>query len=100
MDNLPYGQGAVGDDDDNEVAAIFGFNMKLPLCLLVTSSMEALKEERKKRRKFRDPETACTPPLAEDMLWSALDDDPLGVHTGLDAKTIFLNLKIKIQGLY
>jgi len=87
MDNLPYGQGAVGDDDDNEVAAIFGFNMKLPLCLQVTSSMEALKEERKKRRKFRDPETACTPPLAEDMLWSALDDDPLGVHTELGGRS-------------
>ena len=53
----------------------------------MTSSIEGLRAESKKRRKFRDPGTACTPPLAEDMLWSALDDDPLGVHTDLGGRS-------------
>ena len=37
----------------------------------------------KQRRKYRDPETCCTPPLVEDNLWTTMDDDPFGVYTSL-----------------
>ena len=71
------------EEEDEEVAMINGFNTKLPICLQADNQVHGLRAERKKRKKFRDPETACTPPLAEDLLWTALDDDPLGVYTDL-----------------
>ena len=37
----------------------------------------------KQRRKYRDPETCCTPPLVEDNLWTTMDDDPFGVYHSL-----------------
>ena len=46
-----------------------------------------MKIQHKKRKKFRDPETCCTPPLAEDMLWSNLDDDPLGIYHDLGGRS-------------
>lgn len=46
-----------------------------------------LRSENKKRSKKRDPETCCTPPLAEDSLWSGLDDDPLGVYNELGGRS-------------
>ena len=49
--------------------------------------LAGMKAEHKKRRKYRDPETCCTPPLAEDMLWAALDDDPLGVYNDLGGRS-------------
>ena len=51
------------------------------------NNIPGLRAERKKRRKRRDPETCCTPPLAEDMLWTALDDDSLGVYTDLGGRS-------------
>ena len=46
-----------------------------------------MKTQYRKRRKYRNPETCCTPPLAEDMLWSALDDDPLGIYHELGGRS-------------
>lgn len=46
-----------------------------------------MRAEHKSRKKFRDPDTCCTPPLAEDMPWSALEDDPLGVYTDLGGRS-------------
>ena len=46
-----------------------------------------MKTQHKKRRKYRDPETCCTPPLAEDMLWATLDDDPLGIYNSLGGRS-------------
>ena len=46
-----------------------------------------MKSIHKKRRKYRNPETCCTPPLAEDMLWSTLDDDPLGIYHRLGGRS-------------
>ena len=44
-------------------------------------------KEHESRRKYRDPETCCTPPLAEDTLWTNLDDDPMGVYTDLGGRS-------------
>ena len=49
--------------------------------------MLGLRSESKKRSRKRDPETCCTPPLAEDMLWSGLDDDPMGVYNELGGRS-------------
>ena len=46
-----------------------------------------MQNENKNRRKFRDPETCCTPPLVEDQLWSNLSDDPVGVYTDLGGRS-------------
>ena len=46
-----------------------------------------MQNEFKQRRKYRDPETCCTPPLVEDSLWSAMDDDPFGVYTNLGGRS-------------
>ena len=66
---------------------INGFNLKVPLSLQTEGRIQRLREARKKRKKFRDPQTSCTPPLAEDLPWSALDDDPLGVYTDLGGRS-------------
>ena len=42
-----------------------------------------MQNESKQHRKYRDTETCCTPPMAEDNLWSELYDDPFGVYTYL-----------------
>ena len=46
-----------------------------------------MQNENKNRRKFRDPETCCTPPLVEDQLWTNLSDDPVGVYTDLGGRS-------------
>ena len=56
-------------------------------CLFSSMFVLGMKAEHKKRRKYRDPETCCTPPLAEDMLWTRLDDDPLGVYNDLGGRS-------------
>jgi len=82
------GNCSLEEAEDDEVAAIMsGFHLRIPLTLQKDNRIQGLREERKKRKKHRDPETACTPPLAEDLLWSAMDDDPLGVHTGLGGRS-------------
>ena len=53
----------------------------------VRKSLVGLRVEHKKRRKVRNPETCCTPPLAEDMLWSRVDEDPLGVYNDLGGRS-------------
>ena len=34
-----------------------------------------------------DRERCLTPPLAEDLLWTQLDDDPLGIFTELGGRS-------------
>lgn len=52
----------------------------------VNSKVNGLRTVYQKRRKnyTRD---AGTPPLAEDMLWAELDDDPLGIYTELGGRS-------------
>ena len=61
------------------------FKIILPLqAFRHTSGMQ---KEYKDRKKYRDPETCCTPPLAEDIMWTTLDDDPFGVYTSLGGRS-------------
>ena len=46
-----------------------------------------MQNEYKHRKKYRDPETCCTPPIVEDQLWTNLDDDPFGVYTSLGGRS-------------
>lgn len=72
-----------GEGDDDEIQEITEFDIGLPLTLQVLSRVTPLREEHKKRRKWPDRDRCLTPPLAEDLPWTSLDDDPLGVHTSL-----------------
>ena len=49
--------------------------------------MTGLRAEHRKRKKVRDPETCCTPPLAEDMLWPEIDEDPLGIYNEMGGRS-------------
>jgi len=53
----------------------------------VQNAILGLRAENMKRGRRRDPQTCCTPPLAEDMLWSGLDDDPMGVYNELGGRS-------------
>lgn len=75
------------DDGENEVNYREGFDVDLPLCAQINRNTLGMRLEHKKRRKYRDPETCCTPPMAEDMLWPQLDEDPLGVYTDLGGRS-------------
>ena len=57
------------------------------LNLQVNHSILGLRAEHKKRGKQRDPDTCCTPPLAEDSLWTGLDDDPMGIYNELGGRS-------------
>jgi hypothetical protein len=37
--------------------------------------------------KLVDRERCLTPPLAEDIMWTQLDDDPLGIYTQLGGRS-------------
>jgi hypothetical protein len=70
-------------DEEEEIAFKEGFDLDLPLTLQVRKCLVGLRAEHKKRRRHRDPETCCTPPMAEDNLWSRIDEDPLGIYNDL-----------------
>ncbi len=73
------------DSDDGEESANFmrGLDVDLPLCLQIATDAPGMRVEHKRRRRRRDPETCCTPPLAEDELWPQVDEDPVGVFSEL-----------------
>lgn len=64
-----------------------GLDLDMPISLQIINHCTAMRTENKKRRRVRDPETCCTPPLAEDMLWSGLVNDPMGVFTDLGGRS-------------
>lgn len=76
-----------GDNTDDEVVCINGFDIIAPISLQVNHVVLGLRAEHKKRQKKKDPQTCCTPPLAEDMLWSGLDDDPMGIYNELGGRS-------------
>ena len=75
------------DSDDNEVKLINGFDTEVPVSLQAFQHVTGMQNEFKKRRKIRDPETSCTPPLVEDQLWTNCDDDPFGVFSNLGGRS-------------
>ena len=74
-------------DDEGSIEFREGFDLELPLTLQSEKKLVGLRTEHKRRRRHRDPETCCTPPLAEDMLWSEMDEDPLGVYNDLGGRS-------------
>ncbi len=79
--------GGSSDEDDDRIEFKEGFDLDLPLTAQAKKNLMGLRAEHKKRRKVRDAETCCTPPLAEDMLWSRVDEDPLGVYNALGGRS-------------
>ena len=75
------------DSDDDEVKLINGFDTEMPVSLQAYQHVTGMQNEFKKRKKTRDPETCCTPPLVEDQLWTNLDDDPFGVFSNLGGRS-------------
>ncbi len=75
------------DSDDSEIMMINGFDFDMPVSLQADRHVLGMQNEFKKRRKYRDPETCCTPPMVEDQLWTAMDDDPFGVYTDLGGRS-------------
>ena len=73
--------------EDEEIKLINGFDPDIPLTLQAAQHVKGMQLENEKRKKYRDPETCCTPPLAEDSLWSNLNDDPFGVYTDLGGRS-------------
>lgn len=71
------------ESETGGVEEITEFDIGLPLTLQVHSRVTPLREEHKKRRQWPDRERCVTPPLASEMPWTLLDDDPLGVYTEL-----------------
>jgi len=72
-----------GEESEAGIEEVTEFDIGLPLTLQVQSRVTPLREEHKKRRQWPDRERCVTPPLASDMPWTHLDDDPLGVYTEL-----------------
>jgi hypothetical protein len=87
MKEVEESAGLLEDSDDEELVLIMGFDPELPVCLQALHHTMGMQTEYKKRRKTRDPETCCTPPMAEDSLWTNLDDDPFGVFTDLGGRS-------------
>jgi len=75
-----------GEESEGGVEEITEFDIGLPLTLQIHRRVTPLREEYKKRRQWPDRERCVTPPLASDMPWTQLDDDPLGVYTELYAE--------------
>ena len=71
------------ESSDGGVEEVTDFDIGLPLTLQIQSRSTPFREEHKKRRKYPDRLRCVTPPLAEDIPWTQLDDDPLGVWTEL-----------------
>ena len=74
-------------DEDEEVAMINGFDPEMPISLQANLHVGGMQNQFKQRKITRDPEACCTPPLAEDSLWTNLDDDPFGVFTQLGGRS-------------
>ncbi len=77
------------DDEGDQLGVVYkgGYDIDMPVCAQVTQRTPGMRLEHKRRRKCRVPETSCTPPLAEDMLWAQLDEDPLGVFNDLGGRS-------------
>ena len=75
------------DEDDEEVRLICGFDPEVPVSLQAFHHVAGMNKQHDKRKRHRDPETCCTPPLAEDTLWTNLNDDPFGVYTELGGRS-------------
>ena len=71
------------ESSDGGVEEVTDFDIGLPLTLQIQSRVTPFREEHKKRRKYPDRRRCVTPPLAADISWTQLDDDPLGVWTEL-----------------
>ena len=76
------------ESSDGGVEEVTDFDIGLPLTLQIQSRSTPFREEHKKRRKYPDRRRCVTPPLAADIPWTQLDDDPLGVWTELRAEYI------------
>jgi len=72
-----------GEESEAGIEEVTEFDVGLSLTLQVHSRVTPLREEHKKRRQWPDRERCVTPPMASEMPWSHLDDDPLGVYTEL-----------------
>jgi hypothetical protein len=79
--------GSSDEEDLSDIEYKEGFDIDMPLCPQVNQHTTGLRHEHKKRKKYRDPETCCTPPMAEDMLWSEIDEDPIGVYNELGGRS-------------
>merc|ERR1719193_90841 len=75
------------EEEDDEIEEITEFDQGLPLSLQALHRVTPLREESKRRRKLPDRENCVTPPLAEDLPWSVLDDDPLGIYTDIGGRS-------------
>jgi len=71
------------ESSDGGVEEVTDFDIGLPLTLQIQTKVTPYREEHKKRRKYPDRRRCVTPPLAADISWTQLDDDPLGVWTEL-----------------
>jgi len=63
------------------------FDDEMPITLQLAMGVTQLRQEHEKRRQNPDRASCPTPPLAEDMPWSFLDDDPLGVYTEMGGRS-------------
>jgi len=67
------------DEDDEEVRLICGFDPEVPVSLQAFHHVAGMNKQHDTRKRHRDPETCCTPPLAEDTLWTNLNDEEVQV---------------------
>jgi len=81
------GGGGGGGGSDGEIEDITDFDQGLPLSLQILRRVTPMREETKKRHKFEYRDRCITPPLAEDLHWTLLDDDPLGIYTELGGRS-------------
>jgi len=75
-----------GSEDEADagegIEEVTEFDLGISLSLQLNLGVTPLREEGRRRHK-PPPERPLTPPLARDMPWAQLDDDPLGVLTEL-----------------
>ena len=72
-----------GESSDGGVEEVTDFDIGLPLTLQILRRTTPYREEHRKRKRYPDRRRCVTPPLAADISWTQLDDDPLGVWTEL-----------------
>ena len=72
-------------EEEEDITEITEFDIGLPLTLQVQCRVTPLREEHRKRRRgpAQGGERPLTPPLARDLAWTSLDDDPLGLYNAL-----------------
>jgi len=76
--------GSEGEDEaEAGIEEVTEFDLGISVSLQLLDGVTPLREEHVKKRKYPDRARCLTPPLAQDMPWSQLDDDPLGVYTEL-----------------